>query len=113
MPTREQLLFVKGTHAVRARKLNYLRDPEFRAGGQEAGRALFDENPMHLSGRGAREDGRRREKVELGGRDSLTLVPEGETGRVGDAEGSESDGAGDDFTLGFEDSGLPEWLRDG
>jgi type IV secretion system protein VirD4 len=47
LPREEQLLFVKGTRPIRARKADYLVDPEFvgRRGGP-----LFDENPMHVAG---------------------------------------------------------------
>ena len=44
MPREEQLLFVKGLRPIRARKLNYLKDLEFRT--REG--PLFEENPMHL-----------------------------------------------------------------
>jgi hypothetical protein len=98
MPTGEQLLFVKGTHAVRARKLNYLRDPEFRAGEK----ALFDDNPMHLSGNGGSEGGNGARRVKQVSSASPTSV----------AEGEPDDGAGDDFALGLSDPGLPRWLRD-
>jgi type IV secretion system protein VirD4 len=47
LPREEQLLFVKGTRPIRARKVNYLTDPEFTG---RRGRPLFDENPMHVAG---------------------------------------------------------------
>ncbi|MEP0546976.1 MAG: type IV secretory system conjugative DNA transfer family protein [Rhodothermales bacterium] len=47
LPREEQLLFVKGTRPIRARKAHYLTDPEFAC---RRGRPLFDENPMHVAG---------------------------------------------------------------
>jgi type IV secretion system protein VirD4 len=47
LPGEEQLLFVKGTRPIRARKADYLSDPEFAG---RRGRSLFDENPMHVAG---------------------------------------------------------------
>lgn len=47
LPRDEQLLFVKGTRPIRARKAHYLADPEFTG---LRGRPLFDENPMHVAG---------------------------------------------------------------
>ena len=39
LPMDEQLLFVRGRHPIRARKLDYLRDGEFAG--------LYGVNPMH------------------------------------------------------------------
>jgi type IV secretion system protein VirD4 len=43
LPSEEQLLFVKGMHPVRARKINYLEDADFK---NSYGESLFDKNPM-------------------------------------------------------------------
>ena len=45
LPRGEQLLFAKGLRPIRARKLNYLQDSEFRTEGVP----VFEENPMHAS----------------------------------------------------------------
>lgn len=106
MPTREQLLFVKGTHAVRARKLNYLRDPEFRTGEK----ALFDENPMHLSGKWGSEGGSGAWRMKRVSSASPMSLADGEP--EGAATEWEADGVGNDFALGLRDPGLPHGLRD-
>jgi type IV secretory pathway TraG/TraD family ATPase VirD4 len=106
MPTGEQLLFVKGTHAVRARKLNYLRDPEFRAGEK----ALFDENPMHLSGKWGSEGGSGAWRMKRVSSASPMSLADGEP--EGAATEWEADGVGNDFALGLRDPGLPHGLRD-
>lgn len=109
MPAAEQLLFVKGTHPVRAKKLDYLRDPEFRAGGKPTGRPLFDENPMHLPSRVS-------QRVSLSVRGGTGA--DSETGKAHPmAEGAEeptADGGNrdDGFALGLADPDLPAWLRD-
>lgn len=119
IPWEEQLLFVKGTRPVRARKLNYLCDPEFRAGGKAGGRPVFDDNPMHLAGRGLRRSGRWEEESlqtrlagdVAGSASNLLRMESGANG--GDCPGSGGEEMGDDFALGFRDPDLPVWLRDG
>ena len=43
LPSDEQLLFVKGIHPIRTRKINYLEDADFN---DDYGEPLFDKNPM-------------------------------------------------------------------
>lgn len=45
LPRGQQLPFVKGLRPIRAQKLNYLQNQEFRTEGIPA----FEENPMHAS----------------------------------------------------------------
>src|SRR5690606_26024657 len=59
LPSSEQILFVKGMRPVRAGKINYLVDSEFRQDGKARGRPLFGDNPMH----GASADDRRGEEL--------------------------------------------------
>lgn len=43
LPGEEQLLFVKNLNPIRARKINYLTEPDF----SEHGSPIFDDNPMY------------------------------------------------------------------
>jgi|GEM_PF-4498540 len=92
-----------------AKKLDYLRDPEFRTGGKPAGRPLFDENPMHLPSRISQGDspGMRGGTGADSGTGKAHPVAEG----VGEptADGGNRD---DGFALGLADPDLPAWLRD-
>lgn len=116
LPGTEQLLFVKGMRPVRAGKINYLVDLEFRQRGRAGGSPLFDENPMHLA------LARSGEERTVGG----SLVPvEGEglsppvrgPGVWVDSTELRSappvSGPAPEFSLGLEDPDLPRWLRDG
>ena len=93
LPRDEQLLFVKGTRPIRARKADYLSDPEF---GDRRREPLFDENPMHVAG-----DVRDRARPPVS-----TLVGGGD-----DASGSPADPVGKNDEWAFTEHDLPDFLR--
>jgi type IV secretion system protein VirD4 len=90
LPPGEQLLFVKGTRPIRARKADYLTDPAFRP----AGRPLFDDNPMHVAGVARPVEPRR------------SPVPGASRGDEVEAGRGASD---QDWTLSDDD--VPAWMR--
>ncbi len=97
LPPVEQLLFVKGTRPIRARKADYLADAEFRAGG----RPLFDENPMHAGVSPQRE--RRWRPAVLADGDA------GGNERANSSAATDSAPASDEWTFGDDD--VPVWMR--
>ncbi len=100
LPREEQLLFVKGTRPIRARKGHYLTDPEFSS---RRGQSLFDENPMHVAGE-VREDVR--PVVEQ-------RVENGAVGRsVEPVEVASDEVASESEVWVFEGDDLPDFLRD-
>ena len=95
LPGGEQLLFVKGTRPIRARKTHYLTDPEFA---RRRGQPLFDENPMHVASE-VRENVRPVVKRRV------------ENGAVGcSVEPAEVPSESAEWV--FEEEDLPDFLRD-
>lgn len=113
LPGAEQLLFVKGERPIRAAKINYLVDAEFRRGTRAGGDALFDENPMHhtpASGQHDAESPPGPPYVHAGKGGVSSEAREAESS-VSTGEEARPDGFADEFALGLKDPDLPEWLR--